>query len=101
MRENDQSPWITLGSLLTKAGQSPWLGQRQLTQLHAYPTNVLAHWKIGEKEPWLLATNLPSLQAALKAYDRRMWIEEMFGNLKDNGFDLEALTCARCSNCIA
>ena len=61
-----------------------------MTQLHAYPTNVLAHWKIGKKEPWLLATNLPSLQEALKAYERRMWIEEMFGDLKDNGFDLES-----------
>ena len=90
VRENDQSPWIALGSLLTKAGQSLWLGPRQLTQLHAYPTNVLAHWKIGEKEPWLLATNLPTLQEALKAYERRMWIEEMFGDLKDNGFDLES-----------
>ena len=90
MRENDQSPWIALGSLLTKAGQSLWLGQRQLTQLHAYAVNVLAHWKIGEKEPWLLATNLPSLREALKAYERRRWIEEMFGDLKDNGFDLES-----------
>lgn len=90
VRENDQSQWISLSSLLTKAGQSLWLGTRQLTQLHAYPTNILAHWKIGEKEPWLLATNLPSLQEALRAYERRMWIEEMFGDLKDNGFDLES-----------
>jgi hypothetical protein len=90
VRENDQSPWIALGSLLTQAGQSLWLGQRQLTQLHAYTVNVLAHWKIGEGEPWLLATNLPSLREALRAYERRMWIEEMFGDLKDNGFDLES-----------
>jgi hypothetical protein len=90
VRENDQSPWIALGSLLTQAGQSLWLGQRQLTQLHAYSVNVLAHWKIGEPEPWLLATNLPSLREALNAYERRMWIEEMFGDLKNNGFDLES-----------
>jgi hypothetical protein len=90
VRENDQSSWVALGSLLTKAGESLWLGQRQLTHLHAYSVNVLAHWKIGEKETWLLATNLPSLQAALKAYERRMWIEELFGDLKDNGFDLES-----------
>jgi hypothetical protein len=90
VRENEQSPWISLSSLLTKAGHSLWLGARQLTQLHAYPTNILAYWKIGEKEPWLLATNLPSLQEALQAYERRMWIEEMFGDLKDNGFDLES-----------
>ena len=32
VRENDQSPWVSLGSLLTKAGQSLWLGLRQLTQ---------------------------------------------------------------------
>jgi Transposase DDE domain len=90
VRENEQSPWISLGSLLAKAGQSLWLGRQQLTQLHAYAVNVLAHWKIGEKEPWLLATNLPSLREALKAYERRMWIEEMFGDLKNNGFDLES-----------
>jgi hypothetical protein len=90
VRENEQSSWVSLGSLLTKAGQSLWLGQRQLTHLHAYSVNVLAHWKLGEKEPWLLATNLPSLREALKAYERRMWIEEMFGDLKLNGFDLES-----------
>jgi len=90
VRKNDQSSWASLGSLLTKAGQSLWLGQRQLTQLHAYSVNVLAYWKLGEKEPWLLATNLPSLREALRAYERRMWIEEMFGDLKKNGFDLES-----------
>ena len=90
VRENEQSSWIALGSVLTKAGQSHWLGQQHLTQLHAYSVNVLAHWKIGEKEPWLLATNLPSLREALQAYEKRMWIEEMFGDLKENGFDLES-----------
>ena len=43
VRENEQSPWSSLGSLLSKAGQSLWLGQRQLTQLYAYSVNVLAH----------------------------------------------------------
>jgi hypothetical protein len=27
---------------------------------------------------------------ALQAYPRRMWIEEMFGDMKDHGFDLES-----------
>lgn len=26
---------------------------------------------------------------ALQAYPRRMWIEEMYGDLKSHGFDLE------------
>lgn len=90
VRENEQSHWIPLRSFLSKAGQSLWLGKQQLTQLHAYSVNVLAHWKIGEKEPWLLATNLPSIRFALQAYEKRMWIEEMFGDLKNNGFDLES-----------
>ena len=47
------------------------------------------HWEVGEKEPWCLATNLPDLQMALQFYARRMWIEEMFGDLKKHGFDLE------------
>jgi hypothetical protein len=90
VRENDPSPWVALGSFLSKAGESLWLGNRQLTRLHAYTVNVLAHWKRGEKEAWLLATNLPTLREALRAYERRMWIEEMFGDLKANGFDLES-----------
>ena len=50
----------------------------------------MAHWKIGEKDPWFLATNLPDLQTALNCYKRRMWIEEMFADLKGHGFDLES-----------
>lgn len=90
VRGNEKSPWIPLSSFLQKVGQSLWLEGWQLTRLHAYTTHLALHWKIGEDEPWLLATNLPSLREALRAYKRRMWIEEMFGDLKDNGFDLEA-----------
>jgi hypothetical protein len=85
--END---WQYFGDLVEKPGQSNWLGCSLLTSKHAHPTNLLAHWKRGEKEPWLLATNLPSRQKTLPAYRRRMWIEEMFGDLKGHGFDLES-----------
>ena len=44
----------------------------------------------GEEEPWCLATNLPDREMALRYYRRRMWIEEMFGDLKKHGFDLES-----------
>ena len=81
--------WQAFGSLINKPGQSLWLGKARLTQLHAYPTCLLAHWSIGEKQPWLLATNFSSLHQALCAYQRRMWIEEMFGDLKTHGFDIE------------
>jgi hypothetical protein len=85
-----ESDWHRFGNLIDKPGQSNWLGRGLLTFKHAHPTNLLAHWKKGEKEPWLLATNLLSRREALGAYRRRMWIEEMFGDMKGNGFDLES-----------
>jgi hypothetical protein len=86
----DEKDWQPFGDLIQRSGRSIWLGRGLLTFEHAYPVNLLAHWKRGEKEPWLLATNLASRRATLKAYRRRMWIEEMFGDMKGNGFDLES-----------
>jgi hypothetical protein len=81
--------WQAFGTLLERAGQYVWLESALLTRRHKRPVNLLAEWRIGEKEAWLLATNLPTRRAALQAYQRRMWIEELFGDLKGHGFDLE------------
>ncbi len=89
-RETDTAPWLALNSFVQKAGDRCWLGRRQLTQEQAYEVNLLAYWKIGEEEPWFLATNLTTFSATVAAYEKRMWIEEMFGDLKDNGFDLQS-----------
>jgi hypothetical protein len=86
---NEKGSWQPFESYIQKPGQSIWLGNGYLTRTQIYPVNLLIHWEIGEKEPWCLATNLPNLQMALRFYRRRMWIEEMFGDLKKNGFDLE------------
>lgn len=87
---NEQSGWKAFGSYIHKPAQSIWLGHRYLTAKEIYPVNLLVHWKVGEKDPWCLATNLPDLQMALQFYERRMWIEEMFGDMKKHGFDLES-----------
>lgn len=79
-----------LDSLVSKAGESAWLPKSRFTLLHRWRINILAYWKRGEKEPWLLATNLSQPQLALRAYRRRMWVEEMFGDMKGHGFDLES-----------
>ena len=89
-RSDAHSPWQAFGDVIDQPGQSVWLGAVDYTEQHAYRTHLLAVWQRGEKQPWLLATNLPTLPAAVKAYRRRMWIDETFGDLKDNGFDLEA-----------
>jgi hypothetical protein len=82
-------PWQNFGAVLTGPGQSRWLGRGLLTKEHAFPVHLLAHWQVGEEEPWLLATNLPDRATTLKGYGYRMRIEEMFGDFKGHGFDLE------------
>jgi hypothetical protein len=81
--------WQRFDDVIHHAGQSKWLGRGFLTKEHIYGTHLLAHWKRGEKEPWLLATNLPTQRDALRVYRKRMWIEEMFGDFKGHGFNLE------------
>ena len=71
---NESSEWQAFGSYVHKPGQSIWLGRGYLTIKGIYPTNLLVHWKVGEKEPWCLATNLPDRQIALRCYARRMRI---------------------------
>ena len=79
-----------LDSLVSKPGELVWLPNCRLTQTHRWRVNLVAYWKPGEKEAWFLATNLPQAQWVLRAYRRRMWIEEMFGDMKGHGFDLES-----------
>jgi hypothetical protein len=85
--QNDD--WHKL-SKAVQEGESKDLVQVIMTKVHQHPTRLIAHWHKGEKQAWLLATNYPTKHLALKAYKYRMWIEEMFADLKGNGFDLEA-----------
>lgn len=85
------SSWQRLDTVLSKVGQKVWMPSIDLTQKHAFSTSLIAYWKRGEKEPWYLATNIDCASEALRLYSRRMWIEEMFGDFKRNGFDLESI----------
>lgn len=82
--------WQRFDSLVSQPGQSVWKPEASFTQAHGYPTRLLAHWTPGEKEPWLLTTNFSTPELTRRAYQRRMGIEEMFGDLKKHGVDLEA-----------
>lgn len=90
-QQPQQQQWRALGDLIERRGETKWLERARLTQLHAHETNLVLHWQKGEKEPWLLATKLPTPKEALKGYRRRrMWIEAMFADFKRQGFDLES-----------
>ena len=82
--------WQPFASLVHRQGQSFWFWEGFLTKEHYYRTNLLAYWKRGQKGPWLLATSFPTQRETLRAYRTRMWIEEMFGDFKGHGFDLES-----------
>ena len=90
VRQDGRKNFQRLDNLVEKPGKRVWLTTCQLTAKYAYSVNLMAYWKVGEKEPWFLATNLTCPQTTLKSYQRRMWIEETFGDLKGNGFDLES-----------
>lgn len=86
---NEPTDWQRMDDLVSQAGQSSWCPKAYLTQQEIYPVSALIHWQISEKQPWCLATNLPDAPLTLRYYRRRMWIEEMFGDFKKHGFDLE------------
>jgi hypothetical protein len=82
--------WQRIDTLPVVKGQAVWIGHLLLTQASPYPTHLVLFWQPGEPRPWYLATNLLDPRATLRLYRRRMWIEEMFGDMKKHGFDLEA-----------
>lgn len=90
LRRSEHDAWQRCDALVTRPGQRCWLTDIQLTQEHAHICNFLALWQRGEKEPWLIATNLPTARQTRRHYSRRIWIDEMFGDFKGHGFDLEA-----------
>lgn len=85
-----QTGWQRLVTLIHRPRQRVWIPRARLTEKHGYAVSLVAYWHPGEKEPWLLATNYPDLRTTLRAYRKRMWIEEMFGDFKGHGFDLES-----------
>ena len=80
-----------LADLRLKEGETRYLGWVYLTATYRYgPVSMILHWKKGEEEPWYLATDQSATRHTLRTYKLRMWIEELFGDLKGHGFDLEA-----------
>lgn len=84
-------PWVKLAALALQPGETRCIGWVQFTHKHQMADLWLVmHWAAGEDEPWYLLSTQPlSARRVINTYKRRMWIEEMFGDLKGHGFDLE------------
>lgn len=87
--------WRRLRDLPLEEGQTCWLGPVYLTRTHAYACHVVLHWSAGEETPWYLVSSQPVSRQTLKHYRLRMWTEELYGDLKGQGFHLEATRLAR------
>jgi hypothetical protein len=84
-------PQAKLASLDLQEGETRYLGWVYLTEKHHYgPVSVVLHWEAGEDEPWYLATDQAATWRTIQMYKVRMWTEEMYGDMKGHGFDLEA-----------
>jgi hypothetical protein len=86
----DGQLWRRFQHLSLRPGLSVWWGGLHITKGDPMRSAVVLHWQRGEQRPWYLVTNQPSLQGTLALYRHRMWIEEMFGDMKRHGFDVEA-----------
>lgn len=85
----DGEHWTKLNALPLSRGETRVLGWMRLTAKHNLGWFwVVCHWDAQEDEPWFLVADQPGSLPRL--YAKRMWIEEMFGDLKGHGFDLEA-----------
>jgi hypothetical protein len=49
---------------------------------------LTVQWGEHEKEPLCLISNLPAGESPHVVYDRRYWVETLFGNCKSRGFQL-------------
>lgn len=68
-----------------------WVGRGRMGKVKArrHPSTMLVVWARGEREPWVLLTDLAPQQVGLGWYGLRMWIECGFKVLKSVGWDWE------------
>lgn len=83
-------PWQRLDTMDLVEGETRLVGPVAYPAKHGYRTHLMMHWATGEKEPWFLVSSAPVGPRTLREYQVRMWTEELYGDLKGHGFDLEA-----------
>ena len=88
--QQDQG-WQKLNAFDLAEGETRYVGWVRLTHKHnAGGFWLMLHWETGEDEPWYLISDRSGDWRLIRMYKVRMWIEEMYGDMKGHGFDLEA-----------
>lgn len=83
--------WRAVATIPIRSGQTFYLGWIRWTKKENFGwVQLVAHWEKGEDEPWFLVTDQAAGPWTARLYKKRMWVEELFGDLKGHGFDLAA-----------
>jgi len=83
-------PWRELNDFDLTPGQRRLIGWVRLTRKYdVFWFWLLIHWEKGQDEPWYLLSDRVGRHDLIRLYRSRMWTEEMYGDLKGHGFDLE------------
>lgn len=79
-----------LSEIAPAPGKRAYLEGVYLTTEQAYgPISIAACWGEGEETPWFIVTDEDEPDhLTLRSYSRRMWIEELFGDLEGGGIQL-------------
>ena len=81
--------WVRLADFGLQEGETRIIGWvRVAEKYNAGWFWLVMHWQKGEEEPWYLVSN--QSEELIRRYRVRMWVEEMYGDMKGHGFDLEA-----------
>jgi hypothetical protein len=83
--------WVKLKNIALSEGATRFVGWVRLAERHdAGWFWLILHWEKGEEEPGFLISDHAGRYNLINLYRLRMWTEEMYGDLKGHGFDLEA-----------
>ena len=91
VRHEAHAEWQRIRDIPLRPGQTKVIGWVWRAKTSPFGRLfLLLHWEKGEDDPWLLFSDQSDPRTILRIYKRRMWMEEMYGDMKANGFDLEA-----------
>jgi len=93
--EAEEDLLVELRALGLAPGMSLFLNEVKVTKQKGFGSfNVACKWQrkyrgFASDEGWYILTNLNTLETAIKAYQKRFSIEEMFRDFKLGGYNLE------------
>lgn len=80
------SSWQPLATVVTPNNQN-WSGQVTCFKSNSIDCTLLAQWDDGYADPWLILTDLNPVEADVRWYGFRSWIECSYRDVKSDGFD--------------